>query len=373
MPVFKNKVVFEVARGVKAFLNLEVGATRGAVPDGSGKPDKDVQQKLQQAQQRLDESNQKLQKIRQREAEKDQKIAELRAASTPVNASESTSEGLAQENILWIFGSARTGSTWLASMLSEVRGYKLWNEPHVGRLFGQFYYNNEASKRRANERNYIMGSFRDSWLRSIRFFVLDGAAARFQNLGQEGCVVIKEPNASIGAPLLSEALPESRMVLLVRDPRDVVASFLDASREGSWRHQQLLNKSGKDVSKERFPNELASNSANQYVRSMENSKQAYEAHEGPKVLVRYEDLRADPLGAMKRVCEALELGVKDEEVARVVEKHSWENIPDEKKGEGKQHRKASPGGWRDDLSPEQIKIVEETTAPILEEFYPGRG
>ncbi|MBA2443146.1 MAG: sulfotransferase [Rubrobacter sp.] len=33
MPVFKNRVVLEVARGIKAFLKLEVGLTRGEVPD----------------------------------------------------------------------------------------------------------------------------------------------------------------------------------------------------------------------------------------------------------------------------------------------------------------------------------------------------
>jgi hypothetical protein len=27
-------------------------------------------------------------------------------------------------------------------------------------------------------------------------------------------------------------------------------------------------------------------------------------------------------------------------------------------------------GWREDLTPEQVKIIERTTAPLLEEFYP---
>ncbi|MGH3087179.1 MAG: hypothetical protein ACRDSJ_07665 [Rubrobacteraceae bacterium] len=42
----------------------------------------------------------------------------------------------------------------------------------------------------------------------------------------------------------------------------------------------------------------------------------------------------------------------------------------ERKGEGKFYRKASPGGWREDLTKEQITIVEETTGSLLEEFYP---
>jgi hypothetical protein len=39
----------------------------------------------------------------------------------------------------------------------------------------------------------------------------------------------------VGAVLLAEALPESRMVLLVRDPRDYTASWVDAHKEGGWR------------------------------------------------------------------------------------------------------------------------------------------
>jgi hypothetical protein len=75
---------------------------------------------------------------------------------------------------------------------------------------------------------------------------------------------------------------------------------------------------------------------------------------------------------MKRMYSELGVGVDEEELARVVEKHSWENIPEEKKGEGKFYRKASPGGWKDDLTPEQAEIVERVTAPLLEQLYPNK-
>jgi hypothetical protein len=61
------------------------------------------------------------------------------------------------------------------------------------------------------------------------------------------------------------------------------------------------------------------------------------------------------------------------ELARVVEKHSWENIPEDKKGEGKFYRKATPEGWREDLTPQQAQTVERITAPLLEELYPHEG
>jgi hypothetical protein len=75
---------------------------------------------------------------------------------------------------------------------------------------------------------------------------------------------------------------------------------------------------------------------------------------------------------MKRMYSELGIGVDEEELVRVVEKHSWENIPEDKKGEGKFYRKASPGGWKDDLTPEQARIVERVTAPLLEQLYPEK-
>jgi hypothetical protein len=193
--------------------------------------------------------------------------------------------------------------------------------------------------------------------------VLDGAAARFPEVGEEGYLVIKEPGGAVGAPLLMEALPESRMILLVRDPRDVVASWLDALKEGGWRAGRRKE--------EGLPSAIVDKRARNYSKSVGEAKKAYELHEGRKVLVRYEELRADTLGTMKRIYSALEIPADEGKLARAVEKHSWENVPEKEKGEGKFYRKATPGGWREDLTPEQVEAVERITAPLLDEFYPS--
>src|ERR687894_904801 len=48
--------------------------------------------------------------------------------------------GIRAENIIWIFGAGRTGSTWLSAMLGEFEGHAVWKEPLVGALFGNLYY-----------------------------------------------------------------------------------------------------------------------------------------------------------------------------------------------------------------------------------------
>jgi hypothetical protein len=293
----------------------------------------------------------------------------LRAFLSSVPAYTGKTMIIRPENIVWIFGTAKTGSTWLGFMMQELEGHTVWREPHVGELFGRLYYNWVGEKHFQSKHFILGGPTRESWLKSMRSFVLSEANARFPEVAGGGYLVIKEPNGSIGAPLMMEALPESRMIFLIRDPRDVVASHLDSTKKGSYMYER--RKGGKHAAVfELEADDLVENVAERYLRNVRNAKDAYEAHKGPKVFVRYEDLRPNTLDTMERICSTLGLPVDEENVARAVEKHAWENIPEDKKGEGKFHRKATPGGWREDLTPEQVRTVEKITAPLLEELYP---
>jgi hypothetical protein len=283
---------------------------------------------------------------------------------------------VAPENLIWIFGIGRSGSTWLLRMMTGNPRYLVWNEPMLGQLFGRYYAS--TGREHFGRPHFVMSDARrEVWIKSIRNFVLDGA--RFvvpASLGPKPYVVIKEPNGSMGAPLLMEALPESRMILLVRDPRDVGASTLDAAKEGGWLHAWVdENKTGwrKDSLADSDPDAFVEMNARVYLQQVGNAKKAYDAHRGPKSLVRYEELVADTIGTLNRVYGELGLKVEEQRLKRSVEKRSWENIPEENKGEGKFFRKGSPGSWREDLTPEQVRTIEQTTAPLLNEFYPQGG
>jgi hypothetical protein len=267
-----------------------------------------------------------------------------------------------------MFCVGRSGSTWLSDMMGELSGHKIWMEPGIGQLFGEFYAKTPAWKRKSA--NFIMGApTRKSWISSIRNFVLVGARAAFPLLRPGHHLVIKDLGGGVGAPLLMEALPESRMILLVRDPRDIVASWRAAASEGGWKRRNQRAASKREASTKKRPNGSVRKLARNYLDNLKLAKESYDAHRGPKTLVLYEDLRVDTLGVMKRLYSDLGIKVDETQLARAVQKHAWENIPEDMKGEGKFFRKASPGGWREDLTPEQAEMVERITAPVLAEFY----
>ncbi len=274
--------------------------------------------------------------------------------------------------MIWIFGSARTGSTWLVSMMGGTFGNRWWREPLVGALFGNFHDNSLAPH--FERQHFILSdATRESWLAGIRAFVLNAVGTHY---GGDEYVTVAEPNGTLGAPLMMEALPESRMVLLVRDPRDVVASALDRNRKGGdaylvrARDPKLARKLAKNPA-DSDPDAFVKIQANRYARNMGSAKRAYETHGGPKTLIRYEELRVEPRGVLER--SFAELGVDHDPAAltAAVERHDWENIPPEQKGPGRSNRKASPGSWNEDLTPGQIQTVEKIAGPFLEEFYSG--
>lgn len=353
MPTLSSRAVLEMARGLKAFLDIEGGLIRGELP-GS---------KTMEARVQLDRQRQVIES-------KDQEIARLKRELSAGSPATSQEDGIRPENLIWVFGHGRTGSTWLGRMMRDMKGYAMWMEPSIGELFGNLYYVRARSGQRASG-NFVLGDRqKENWLKSVRAFTLDGAHVRFPRLGKEGRLVIKEPHGSIGAPLMMEALPESRMIFLVRDPRDTIASSLDAFKKGNWAYE-LTHQD--DIQEVRLatdqPDAFVRLKAESYLQQMINVKEAYDLHAGYKTLVRYEDLVADTLGTMRRIYSELGLTIEKEELAGVVDKHSFENVPEEQRGQGKFYRRGTSGGWKEDLTLQQIAIVEEITAPLIREFY----
>jgi len=122
MPSFKSISAFEIARGVKAFLNLEAGLTRGKVPEPGDSERLRVQtQKLNQTQRQLEQRRRQLEN-------KDNKIARLeKQLGTPesggINPERKQVKGIKQYEEAYKFGIRHWQSRYGDPLVDRVRAH----------------------------------------------------------------------------------------------------------------------------------------------------------------------------------------------------------------------------------------------------------
>ncbi len=79
--------------------------------------------------------------------------------------------------------------------------HQLWEEPMVGKLFGEFY--EKSMEAELHRPDFVMSNAtRRGWIGAVRNFVLECATYAHPRLGAGDYLVVKEPNGSVGAPPL---------------------------------------------------------------------------------------------------------------------------------------------------------------------------
>jgi ribosomal protein L34E len=286
-----------------------------------------------------------------------------------------------QENRLaWIFGSSRSGSTWLLKMLSDLEGVVPVDDPHLGHHLGVWRpiplawaacedppELNTLLDLKSEEPGYFFSErYRDAWWEPLRQLIVARFEAQAADAGIEGpagaaAYVVKEPGSHV-APMLAELFPESKVIFLLRDGRDVVDSWLDAYSDGSW----AIPGGAFPVAEEgRIP--LIKWLSAVWAYRSRAVKEAYDSRgEGDRIQIRYEELRGDAESCMRRVCALI--GIDAARVPEVVEGHRFEKLPSDARGRHSFTRQARPGGWRDNLNPAEQRAMHEAMGDALAEF-----
>jgi hypothetical protein len=218
-----------------------------------------------------------------------------------------------------------------------------------------------AAVKRGNPDYFFSDEHRAAWEPLLRDFILDRLALQ----GDGGRrLVVKEPGGSQVADWIMSLLPESRLVFLLRDGRDVVDSWLDAYQDGGW----ITDDGG-------FP--VAPYGRIAFIKwqatvwrfRTEVTQRAYDAHPPDRrVLVRYEELLCEPERELGRVLETIGLHAAPDRLRAAVEKHAYANVPVGERGAGKFVRAACPGSWRERLSEEEQQALLEIVAPTCRRY-----
>ena len=284
--------------------------------------------------------------------------------------------------LAWIFGSSRSGSTWLLRMLCELERVIPIDDPHIGHHLGVWRpiplawatakdppeLGTLADFKR-KKRDYLFSDrYRDTWVPQLRKLI----SARFeaqaaQDIDQAGgidapVVVVKEPG-SHAADTIMDLFPNSSLIFLLRDGRDV-DSWLDAYRDGSWATDEgayPLDDTGRPA--------LIRWQSSVWLHRTEVVQETY-ARTDPerRVLIRYEEMRADPASALGRICAMLGIEARGEQLAEIATANEYSRVPQSDKGAGREIRRAEPGGWATHMSREEVLEMHQILAPKLSEL-----
>lgn len=206
---------------------------------------------------------------------------------------------------------------------------------------------------------------RDAWWQPLRKLIW----ARFEAQALERAAVnplfvVKEPGSHV-APLLTELFPASKLIFLLRDGRDVVDSWLDAYSEGSW---AIPGGAFAVASEGRLP--LIRWLSAVWAYRSRAVRAAFENRPPEdRILIRYEDLLGETERCLKRTCTMLSLSPG--RLTDVVARYQFERMPGADRGCGQAVRRATPGGWLENLTAEEQAAMHEVLGPALREFGYG--
>ena len=287
-----------------------------------------------------------------------------------------------EARVTWLFGSPRSGSTWLRHMLAAHPGIVAIDEPTIGYHLSPFLSNEPGyhaedldldtfTLRRVVEGNperFFASKYEDIWLSGLRRLLNDRFLAHLErevggSAPEEALLLVKEPNGSQSADVIMRAQPDGRLLFLLRDGRDVVDSELASFLVGAWQERLFPHMRGVEDGERQ---DFVVNSAYQWLWRTEVVEAAFAEHRGPKHLLRYEDLLREPARHLGQLFEWLGKPVESAEVAAIVdrfafERHKW-------RGPTAFNRSATPGAWRENLRPEERAAVEDILGEKLREL-----
>jgi len=276
-----------------------------------------------------------------------------------------------EKRMTWVFGSGRSGTTWLAQRLLNHSDNFYWNEPWIGRHLGvsNRIVDVKTGKQKIERVYDKMGKtqhtyffypgHKKNWLPAMRKFILARTYSESQTIKKN--VIIKEPVGSTAADILMECLPQSKMIFLTRDGRDVVDSRIAMHGENTWAKLKPI------LPKNRL--KRITDYCYDWVDTINIVYKAYQNHsKNLRLLVNYEDLRTDTLRELKKVYEFLGINVNKGDLKNIVTKFDFENIPPSKKGKGKFNRSALVGGWKNNFNKEEQKLMNSIMGETLEQL-----
>ena len=285
-----------------------------------------------------------------------------------------------EKNLVWLFGSPRGGTTWVASQLLSYQTIII-NEPHIDEHLamraGEFLdkFVRRIDNPQKNSEYFFSEKYKQVWKYYLKKLIIHRFYAQTNDLTHK--TIVKEVAHFGSADILLDCLSNSKAIILLRDGRDVIDSLVDARSKEGWMTKSGLKpitKVKENTNEESFlptPNRrvFVKNQSKAWVVRTENFLKAYNnTPTDLRYLVKYEELLKNTKNELKKIYEFIKIDILDSDLQKMVEKFNFKNIPEDKKGSGKFTRSATPGKWRENFDQDEKKIMNQIMGKTLQKL-----
>jgi len=285
------------------------------------------------------------------------------------------------ENIVFLVGCSRSGTTWLQRLLSCHPRIKTGQEsflfcryigPQIRAWKGELSRESDAAT--ASGRGGVGLSCyveEAQFMEALEAYANELLSHVIGNIDPGGLFLEKTPQHSLYLPEIKMLLPEARIIHLIRDPRDVVASLIAASRSwaSSWAPGSVTK---------------ALNFWKRHVDAVRGSRASFSTR--AFIEIRYEDLWYRPQESLAGLMDFLGLTWSSQAIQAAIQQCSLESLRSGRapqlllRGEmaNQGHTRAVdppgfarsgvPGSWRKDLNLWQRTSVSWALRHSLHEY-----
>lgn len=272
-------------------------------------------------------------------------------------------ENMAPQRVVFLVGAPRSGTTWLQLLLSSSPAVATANETHLfsAYLSGLFLcWENFQFMERDIGLHHLFGE--KEFFEKIRGFS-DDVLSKILSRKPGATLVLEKTPAHAGCwKDILAVYPDAYFLHLVRDPRAVVASLRAAGRGWgkSWASPGVME------------------NAHLWLRDVGKAVEI-QRHTDRYLQILYEDLMASPAERLSDLFSWMGLDNSLEDCQKIVDI----NVPDQLRKPTNQKDKKpwdtshepkgffgerGVDGWRKELSGNEVKAIEDVTAPLAEKF-----
>ncbi len=269
---------------------------------------------------------------------------------------------IAGRRIVFMIGSPRSGTTWLQLMLGSSEAVATVNETHLFCSYTSSMFSGWTMFQ-DEPREIGLGPLlsEDEYLGLVRSFCAGVLGSILARKPRAYVILEKTPSHAAHWREILKVFPQAYFLHLVRDPRAVVAS-LQAVKTSGWGARWVGSRTTQNIL-------LWSN--------MSQEGHSVAAHTENFLEIRYEDLKCDGAANLHRIFSWMGVGCSFDRCQSIFAEYSVDNL---RKGgvSGASwnpaaepdgfYRRGETEGWRQELTPIQIHMVETMTSELMATF-----